>query len=596
MADVNLLVIILAQLLVLMLVAALVLLWWVVRLRRQTRRLMNLCQRLRAGRGTEPDAEAPEAEREPPIAATPDWEFLTTQTLERYRHLTGKSLGDFAQQDPFSARIASVRYQYLQAEQEASEAAGEQAAWLVLERRLAQLISLLLNNAKPVVEPENDREQLLRQRLKALRQVETDNKKLHKENAAFARRIENLNGYRRKYQALIAHLQRQTQTADGRTSLSSILASQDKHRDLVAKVHHQVHKADPDLYRDKRPVLAQVAALQEGAGEASHWLEQVQQAPSDDQQRAFVEKLRLNNQAQRKTIVELQSELKCLRRALRDAEDHSASDEVARLERLVRETENCIQTLESEVDDLHAKLDVCAAPQDDGQREFNQAVFAQLQAFAREVISAGSVEDVARLLARICTTLNWPVAFAVAHAGSQRFYNFSEYPDAGIKHTLATAEVGAEPVENERGLLLAVGALRVLFPAQMLAKIPATQWVEWSHFLGTLAELQLEHATDLYELQNHQLRIAKVVTGVKESVANIEIQYAYGTEQAQVLVNNLIVEMRQLVTMAELEDGLSEVFEAAISEAADRFAILRQTGGVVDSEIAKLTQTLDELD
>ncbi|MCP8899857.1 hypothetical protein [Gilvimarinus xylanilyticus] len=590
MADVNLLVIILAQLLVLVLIAASVLLWWVIRLRRQTRRLMNLCQRLRAGRSTEP--ETPDSEREPTQEAAPDWAALAAQSLERYRHLTGKALGDYAPQDPFSARIASVRYQYLQAEQEANEATGEQAAWLVLERRVARLITLLLNNAKPVVEPENDRERLLRQRLKALRQVETDNKKLHSENATLARRIDKLNSYRRKYQALIAHLQRQTQTDDGRVSLSSVLASQDKHRDLVAKVHHQVHKADPDLYRDKRPVLAQVAALQDGAGAASRWLEQVQQAPNDDQQRAFVEKLRLTNQAQRKTIVELQGELRCLRRALRDAEEHSASDEVARLEQLVRETESCIQTLESEVDDLYAKLEVSVAPDSGG----NDAVFLQLQVFAREVVSASSVEEVASLLARVFTALDWPLAFAVTHAGAQRFYNFSEYPDAGIKQTLATLEAEAEPVENERGLLLAVGALRALFPVQMQVSLRAAQLVEWSHFLGTLAELQLEHANDLYELQNHQLRIAELVTGVKESVANIEIQYAYGTEQAQVLVDNLIVEMRQLVAMAELEHGLSEVFEAAISEAADRFAILRQTGGVVDSEIAKLAQTLDQLD
>src|SRR5690606_4742054 len=70
-----------------------------------------------------------------------------------------------------------------------------------------------------------------------------------------------------------------------------------------------------------------------------------------------IQLLRDNNQSQRNMIVVMESELNTLRHAMNETTDEEEKAEkgkdIDRLERLVKECEYCIETLESEVDLLY---------------------------------------------------------------------------------------------------------------------------------------------------------------------------------------------------------------------------------------------------
>ncbi|UTF58755.1 hypothetical protein [Gilvimarinus sp. DA14] len=587
MPESTTLLILLLQLLALALVVCAVLGWWVWRLRQQCVRLMSACRRLKSARPPVRREPPPDTEENAQPAAL-DWRALSQKSLERYQQLTGKSLGDYAQDDPFSARIASVRYHYLQAEDEAAQAGTEQRAWLTLEKRLAQLITVLLNNAKPVEAHEPDQVALLRQRVKALRKVEDDNKQLQRENSAFAKQVEKLGGYRQKYQALMQQLGEGVTPAE----LSSLAQSQKSHKAAVEQLTQRVEKEHAAVYRDKKPLLGHIAELSDIARDSDQCIDEILQESQQQAQLALMEQLRRNNRVQRQTIVQLRKELQCLRRALEEQSEAGDSAEVQRLEKLVRETETCVATLESEVDYLHDKL---------AQRHLEQTgesdpVVVQLKFFAANVVLQTSVQDIAALLARVFANLQWRAAFYLSHDSGRSLHNFSGIEDAHISSMLQAAKAEESPVHSDTGLFFAQASLRVFFSNQMADTVEQEHLLERLGFIAALVDLQLEHLTDLQNLSGYQQHVAQFVSSVKESVANIEIQYAYGTEQARSLVNNLIIELRQLVAASEIEPELREVFETAISEASERFSLLLQSGGVVDGEIAKLAETLDELE
>ncbi|WP_020207633.1 hypothetical protein [Gilvimarinus chinensis] len=590
MLESSTLVIVLLQFIALMLVICGVLCWWVWRLRKQCGRLMDACRRMRSSRPpvrTDLPAAQPETIASPPSLEHP-WRTLCEQTLQRYQHLTGKTLGDYSQDDPFSARIASVRYQYLQAEEAAAQQDTEARVWLTLEKRLAQLITVLLNNAKPVVAQEPDQVTLLRQRVKALRKVEDENKHLQRENSAFAKRLEQLGGYRDKYQSLMRQLRKALPGAE----LTQLLQAQQKHHGLVEQLHHYVEEDAAELYQDKRPVLGHIAELHDLASDSQSYVHEMKQASQQQAQFELMEQLRSNNKMQRQTIVQLRKELQCLRRAMEEQEHEGDSEEVQRLEKLVRETESCVATLESEVDFLQEKLSHQSA---DPVVEADP-VLQQLKYFAANVVLQTSRQGIAALLISVFNQLGWQAAFLLTDESEESFYNGSERDDAHIKSWLSGAAADESHTQSDTGTIAVSGPLRVYFAPVMRDAIDAEHLLERLSLLAAFIKLQLEHLADLKKLAHFQQQIGVFAASIKESVSNIEIQYAYGTEQARALVSNLIIELRQLVAASEMEPELREVFETAIAEASERFTLLLQNGGAVDGEIAKLAETLEELE
>ncbi len=591
MPDSSTLVIVLLQFLALALAVCGLLGWWVLRLRKQCTRLMNACRRLKNSRPPARREPSPEQEKSPPQSdsATENlWQSLREQTLQRYQQLTEKSLGDYSQDDPFSARIASVRYQYLKAEEAAAQADSETRAWLTLEKQLAQLMTVLLSSAKPVATQEPDQVTLLRQRVKALRKVEDENKQLQQENSAFAKRVEKLGGYRDKYRSLM----RQLREALPPSELTQLLQAQKTQLGLVAQLNQHVQDDAAAIYQDKRPVLGHISELHNLANDSQNYVDEMKQASQQQAQFELMEQLRSNNKMQRQTIVQLRKELQCLRRAMEEQENDGDSEEVQRLEKLVRETESCVATLESEVDFLQDKLSHQSA---DSAVE-TDPVLAQLKHFAANVVLQTSRQGVAALLISVFNQLGWQVAFLMTDESEESFYNGSERDDAHVKSWLSDAAADESHTQSDTGTIAVNGPLRVYFSPAMTDAIHAEHLLERLSLLAAFIKLQLEHLADLKNLTHFQQQIGEFATSIKESVANIEIQYAYGTEQARALVNNLIIELRQLVTASEIEPELREVFETAIAEASERFTLLLQSGGAVDSEIAKLAETLEELE
>src|SRR5690554_3418754 len=105
MADNSTWVLILAQLLVVAVIAAsmLALLLW--RVRQRHRQLLSLYASLKHQEQSQADAEqAANPDDGTGLVERIDWSNLESEALQRYQEVSGKSLGDYAIDDPVSAR------------------------------------------------------------------------------------------------------------------------------------------------------------------------------------------------------------------------------------------------------------------------------------------------------------------------------------------------------------------------------------------------------------------------------------------------------------------------------------------------------------
>lgn len=607
MQDQTTLAFILLQLLALLLVVACVLGLVAWRFRKRYRRLMRAYVRLKKRRSNGGVSAAPTQSTAPESDPAPgiDWAALQQDALDRYRKSTGKTLGDFNGKDPFSARIASIRYLYLKAEAEAEHADTPHRQWQMLEKALAGLVTTLLQNMRPVKAQEQDTGALMKQRIHALQHVEQDNVLLRAKNENYGAELKKLRNYQQKYRALLAQLDApkvaESREAIERSGLNKLSAIHDSHEQVVQRMHRHV-KGEPHeaFYQDKKPLMGHLQELHDGVEEYREKLGQYRRqlkAPEDQDTRlSMIRTLRDNNQAQRNTIVDLRRELKCLQRAMVDEQRDPGAGDTVKLERMVSECEACIATLESEVQYLHDQLDSRVDTPASTDPESADFLTTILLGFALAVIEKHSFKDVLALVRDTLVQLNIQFALRQCHGAKSAEINTTGRADAVVSQQLLGLATGERRRETDAGLEYANTCLQVIVPKDSFSGLDAETLIRLLDVIHGLVHLQLDHLADLEALERHHQQVVHLAERVRAGVTNIDIQYAYNTEETKRVVDNLIIEMRQLVTVLDVDDDMRSVFEAAITEAKQRFVLLYDAGSAVDREISALSQTLDELE
>lgn len=538
------------------------------------------------------------------LAAGPNWQDLKEETLLHYQTLTGKTLGDYSREDPFSARIASVRYHYLSGELDAADnATTDHQKWQMLERSIAALLRLLADNAGGISQQEADQTPLLRQRLQSLKQVEQDNASLRAENQRYGQQVQKLRRYYERYKQLVAQLDSPlTGQESHEAQLKAISHTHRQRRQLMGDIHQHVysdrHRA---FYQSQQPLMSQLTTLKEGVEKDTasiDILNDLDTVLSVDARFAHIRTLQENNRTQRNLIIELRKELKILQRAMVEEAASGDPGELPKLERMVRELEYCIETLESEVDALHEKLQAVqqtvpeeAAAKDTGGDPVSDAMLG----FALAIIGQKAPQDILSLIANTLVQLNMQFALRLQTDTQILYRNASPMKKEEVQTRMDAIRHAGSGVDAEGGLAINGEELQIYVPAGSVELVGQEPLQRLAAFIQNLVNLQLEHLHTVHNVEKHHHEVEVIADKVRQGVTRIDMQYAYQTEETHRIVQTLTTEIRQLVDVADMDQEVSDLFANVINEAEERFKILYRSGSGVDSEISALSSLLDKM-
>lgn len=607
MADNSTWVLILAQLLVVAVIAAsmLALLLW--RVRQRHRQLLSLYASLKHQEQSQADAEqAANPDDGTGLVERIDWSNLESEALQRYQEFSGKSLGDYAIDDPFSARIASIRYHYLQAERLAEPHPTVHERWQSLEKALAKLVSTIVSSAKPLPSHDPDKLSLLRERMKTLKNIEQDNADLRGKNQRYGAEIKKLRGYYKKYRELMAQAGApkvaEDAEAQGRIKTRNMVAANEQQRQLVDGMHSHINDADNKaVYQEQPAVHGQIEQLQEGVQAYDETLKQLQQSQQQNAELdklAVIDSLRGNSYRQRNTIVNLYRDLSDLQATLND-DSQDKKSQMQALQRLLSECENCIATLESEVEYLHKLLQDVPEPQSlapTAEPVPDDTLAETLLAFSLSIVEKHSLDEVLQLVADTLVQINLPYVAAVSFAG-ETVLGGSTNLDNKTQHQrlLDIADVSLQE-NNAEGLFFSRPCLQVFVPKAALADINLQELIRLLGVMHALIMLQLEQYAALQRLTEHHLEVVRVGQQIRTGVTNIDIQYAFQSEESRRIATSLLQELNELLLAVDADDDMREMFAHAMAEAQLKFTTLYKERSVLDHEFSSLSETIDKLE
>jgi len=140
----------------------------------------------------------------------PDYFALNiNDAQQRYEKYTQAKIPKIEVAEPFSAKVAALRYLYLTAEKEVFDERGiTQAGWNMFEKKLADIAHWFIKQTTNRQDVRNNRTRLLQERIDALKPFEAENKKLQRSLDHAKKRQEQLEGYQRENKATILSLQK----------------------------------------------------------------------------------------------------------------------------------------------------------------------------------------------------------------------------------------------------------------------------------------------------------------------------------------------------------------------------------------------------
>jgi chromosome segregation ATPase len=339
---------------------------------------------------------------------------------------------------------------------------------------------------------------------------------------------------------------------------------------------------------------------------------------------AEIQNLRQNNQNQRNMIIDLEKELRALRREALETDDEKVSEEkyrdITRLEKLVKECEHCIETLESEVDLLHMQLQESQAkapvpvetPIAPDILRLNQELETvsgklketvkqyqkthSINQFTLDILTCNAVETIARRLIQAIKDLNIIAGFSLRSTlGHAEYYvgdHFSAQDKIRVKKASSDTAIG---YLNE-GILFANKYIHLML------KSPPDDDADQSILERTLTSLiniaaeRIQHLEAEQSLTNNAQNLGGWVSDIKHHLNKIDMQHAHQTEESRRVVENLIKELNHATEMIDMSGSARIVFENAISECRDRIAMLMESGKNTDDDFSRLLEDLDKVE
>lgn len=337
--------------------------------------------------------------------------------------------------------------------------------------------------------------------------------------------------------------------------------------------------------------------------------------------RVEIEHLRTNNQNQRNIIIDLEKELRSLRKAMNETTDEGEKEnkgkDIQRLERLVKECEHCIETLESEVDLLHQQLEQHGSlvPVEEKPHQNVEKLNQELEVisgklqhtikqhvqtsilnrFAVDALAGASLEDLSKLIIKAIKDLHITAGFYLySDLGNAEYYAGNSFTPSEQKIIKQTNISSAIAYLNE-GILFSRPGIHLL-----LRNPPDDddEQLQLEHTLSNMISImsaQIAHLEANTGLQRQSRRLASWIKEAKQQLNQLDIQYAYQAEESRRIIENFTREIKKSMGLVEMSDTTRMVFDNIISECYQRLHLLLDSGKIIDRTSSQLIKSLDKL-
>lgn len=602
----------------------------------------------------------------------------------RYEKHTQTKVPKMEPNEAYSAKVAALRFLYLTAEKEVFEDRGlTHAGWNLFERKLADIIRWFNRQTSQRQAVRNNRVRLLQERIDALKPFEAENKTLQRRLDQAHRRQKQLEAFQRESRTTINNLQKliaSLQAASAAVAEKAVppddWSNTDVQMDSISQLSGQKAKAlraisdelnhhqalmpptvrqkmeqslklmEQELIKSDEYILNLQRELQDAKKRASQFAgENSSDAHTNEmveRRRVMTEitRLRENNRLQHELIIKLEREINRLRESILTMDDEETrrvkEAEVNRLERLVVDCQNCIETLENQVDSLYSQLrERDGEPDQQSDQEDPEMAqqhidddmeFDEERAEASNLLAAQELEAMAKEMENIIFQyrqshgLNQLMQDVFQQADLQgvadavvRFLSEFHAP-AGfcLRSTQGAFEYFPEGLFNEKAQDLTRRAFIVKEPvvyiddntlfscdhmSLMLAPPQGGRRALHETFLQLLVKLVDKYLDQLAtgkQDANREEQRGNWIASTKSQLGDLNIQYVYQLEENKRAFTKFMAELRESYSLLNLEGSGAVILDNAINEYEQRMYLIMDSGELIDREISKLIENFEQ--
>lgn len=591
------------------------------------------------------------------------FELSLSDSLQRYEKNTGSHLPHLDSNHSFSARVAALRSLYLTAEKEVFEERGiTHAGWGLFERKLADIVRWQDKKDTQRQEIKDNRLRLMQDRLDSLKGTHEKNTQLQEKVERLLKSEKNLKQYQLESQQTINNLQYMLEqlkqlspTASPATAPSeNSRIAIDMIRELKTyktnfsaeikeKMDNYMNMLEVELMKSDNYIGSLKKELKEAKIQATNYAIMLRDARIDEKGNSLnngelstalddmatpsvqksiiaeVKQLRENNRIQRDLIFKMEHEIQLLKNSVNPDDTieirEEKAKEILRLERIVKECQGCIDTLESEVDHLYSQLqermEFATEYMDKNDNEYTSeeltmltkelektiAHYQQLHAINRlilELMKCETLSSISKQILQFIKDFNAPIGFSIySELGKDEYFPGDLFNDS-------TIDLVKSPSTTESLIHLDEGTLFIFSKIHLMhLNIPEQDGhpiLETSlHGLVKAADECIKHIEVHKSSKNFAHETNLWVETVKSSLSNIDIQYASQAEENRKTFNNFIAEMRKAYPLLDLHGQGAIVLDNAINEYEERMHLLLSSSDVIDHEISSLLENMKKL-
>jgi hypothetical protein len=591
------------------------------------------------------------------------FELSLSDSLQRYGKNTGSHLPHLDSNHSFSARVAALRSLYLTAEKEVFEERGiTHAGWGLFERKLADIVRWQDKKDTQRQEIKDNRLRLMQDRLDSLKGIHEKNAQLQEKVERLLKSERKLKQYQLESQQTINNLQYMLEQLKQLSPIANPAAAPSENNriaidmirelktyktnfsaEIKEKMDNYMNMLEVELMKSDNYIGSLKKELKEAKNQATNYAIMLRDAridekgnslnngesitnsdemamPSDQKNIiAEVKQLRENNRIQRDLILKMEHEIQILKNSVNPDDTievrEEKAKEILRLERIVKECQGCIDTLESEVDHLYSQLqeriESATEHLDKTDNEYTSeeltmltkeleqtiAHYQQLHAINRlilELMKCETLSSISKQILQFIKDFNAPIGFSIhSELGKDEYFPGDLFNDS-------TIDLVKSPSMTESLIHLDEGTLFIFSKIHLMhLNIPEQDGypiLETSlQGLVKAADECIKHIEAHKSTKNFAHETNLWVETVKSSLSNIDIQYASQAEENRKTFNNFIAEMRKAYPLLDLHGPGAIVLDNAINEYEERMHLLLSSSDVIDHEISSLLENMKKL-
>ena len=602
-------------------------------------------------------------------------------SLQRFQRFSPGAEPRINNKSPFSAKIAALRYIYLCAEKELfSERGITHSGWGNLERRLEEIIKPDEQSSERYKSIVKDLQQKLKNSGHEISRQKAKNSYLLKRMETIRSEQKSLEHLNTKNSALIEHLQDALNKLKDSTvgalvnkNNSSYSALDDLYIESFGKANtieshnlralfHEIRNSQPavnpaqqkkiedqvnlleiELLKSDRHIDDLKKQLKDAKRQITNYaiiknekrfagdidslyqniIRKVSPGAEEDPDTIMAEisNLRASNQIKYDTINSLENEISNIQDSITnditDTSNEAKRKETQRLERLVKECQDCILILEEEVDSLYARLQEQASllelPAEDENTEEQETppsfaevdlIMEELEKTARnyqhiyaintillDLFRCHDFDALVSQLLHFIDSFKLPASFYIHCSAGEKEHFPQETLNEEKKSLLFAHETEENIVRRDDATLFVYPNIRALIPS---SEAEATSILD-TNFTVIIAAVN-ERLNDLSQHTTEEKNAEKDIETtrqIKDSLNNLNIKYAFQVDENRKTFDHFLAELRRAYSQLDLRGPGGIVLDNAINEFEIRMSLLLETSDAIDEEIASLVEKME---